>query len=312
LTDARPRIGTALCVTYAGVKLCTAPPPSMGGMVMLQTLLTVTPGDPSDPAFVHRFLEASRLAEADRRRYLADPAFVPVPVEGLLDHDYLAGRAGLITPGQTIARPRPGSLAEEARASDPGAPQAGTSQIVVADREGMVVSMTSTVNLHFGARRAALGMVLNNALINFAPPPPTTFASQNDHYANEMEPGKRPLTPATPVIALDEAGHPVLVGGGAGGTPIPDTVALSVMDILVNHRDLPATLAAGHAHAADPDHLVLEEGTAAASLQAPLEAAGHRVALEPVSTGNAFILRTAEGWVGAADPRRDGTVGSLP
>jgi gamma-glutamyltranspeptidase/glutathione hydrolase len=168
------------------------------------------------------------------------------------------------------------------------------------------------VNLHFGARRAALGMVLNNALINFAPPPPTTFASQNDHYANEMEPGKRPLTPATPVIALDEAGHPVLVGGGAGGTPIPDTVALSVMDILVNHRDLPATLAAGHAHAADPDHLVLEEGTAAASLQAPLEAAGHRVALEPVSTGNAFILRTAEGWVGAADPRRDGTVGSLP
>ncbi len=312
LTDARPRIGTALCKPYAGETLCTAPPPSMGGMVMLQTLLTVPPGDPADAWFMHRFLEASRLAEADRRRYLADPDFVPVPVEGLLDHDYLAGRAALITPGQTIERPRPGELADEAKASDPGAPQAGTSQVVVADHAGMVVSMTSTVNLHFGARRAALGMVLNNALINFAPPPPTTFTGQEDHYANEMAPGKRPLTPAAPVIVLDDAGRPVLAGGGAGGPAIPDTVALAVMDILANHRGLPETLAAGHAHAADPDHIVLEEGTKATALRAPLEAAGHRVEVEPVSTGNAFIQRTAHGWVGAADPRRDGTASGLP
>jgi len=311
LISARPNIGAALCVSYQALRLCTAAPPSMGGMVMLQTLLTVPPGDPADPAFMHRFIEASRLAQADRRRYLADPAFVPVPVTALLDSAYLASRAGLIQADRTIGRPQAGQVADEARAADPGSPKAGTSQIVAADANGLVVSMTSTVTLQFGARRGAFGMVFNNALINFAPPPPTTFADQNDHYANEMEPGKRPLTPATPVIVTGPDGV-VLAGGGAGGIPIPDTVALAVMDILTNHRSLPSVLAAGHVHAADPDHIVLEDGTDAVALQAPLERAGHRVGLETVSTGNAFITHDGKGWHGAADPRRDGTAQGLP
>lgn len=311
LTAARPRIGVALCAPYLTWRLCTAPPPSMGGMVLLQTLLTVSPGDPSDPVFMHRFIEASRLAQADRRRYLADPDFVPVPVARLLDGAYLASRAGLISPERTISRPQAGLVADEARAADPGTPQAGTSQIVAADGEGLVVSMTSTVNLQFGARRGAFGMVFNNALINFAPPPPTTFASQNDRYANEMEPGKRALTPAAPVIVLGPD-WVELAGGGAGGIPIPDTMGLAVMDMLANRRELRTVLAAGHVHAADPDHVVLEEGTEAVALQAPLERVGHRVGIETVSTGNAFIRREGRGWLGGADPRRDGVALGLP
>jgi gamma-glutamyltranspeptidase/glutathione hydrolase len=106
LRSYRPHIATALCTPWQGRRICTAPPPAMGGVVMLQILGMVGTGDPTDPAFVHRFLEASRLAEADRRRYLADPAFVPVPLEALLSPSYLASRAATIAPD--IPRPAPG------------------------------------------------------------------------------------------------------------------------------------------------------------------------------------------------------------
>ena len=113
LRDAKPRVGPALCAPWQGLRICTAPAPSIGGIVMLQilgTVLNMDPGDPADPAFVHRFLEASRLAEADRRRYLADPAFAEMPVTELLEPSYLAERAALIQPSTSIVRPRPGAI----------------------------------------------------------------------------------------------------------------------------------------------------------------------------------------------------------
>lgn len=308
LRGARPRIGQALCAPWQGLKICTAPAPAMGGIVMLQILGMVPPGDGHDAGFVHRFLEASRLAQADRRRFLADPEFMRVPVAGLLDPAYLAERATLIQPGSTIARPRPGEpdQADAAGRDDPAAPQAATSSLAVVDRDGLIVSMTSTVNLHFGARVGAMGMVFNNALLNFAPPPPTALPQLGGRYANEMAPGKRPLSPIAPVIVRDADGKPVLAGGGAGGAPIPDTMAMTLIDLLARHYSLAEALSAGHFHASDPDHVALEEGTEAAGLKAPLEAIGHRVAVEPVSTGTSILLRGAQGWSGQSDPRRDG------
>lgn len=307
LRAAQPRIGHALCAAWQAMQVCTAPAPAMGGIVMLQILGTVAPGDPADPAFVHRFLEASRLAEADRRRFLADPAFMPVPVAGLLDPAYLTGRAALIAAETSIARPRPGEPAEQtAYAPDPHGPQSATSEVAVIDADGRALTMTTTINLHFGARLASEGMILNNALLNFAPPPPTSLPGLGGHYANEMAPGKRPLSPVAPVIVLDAGGKPLLVGGGAGGGPIPDTMAMALIDVLVRNRTPLQALAAGHFHAADPDHVALETGTEAAALRPALEAVGQRVELESVSTGNALLLRDAQGWSGASDPRRDG------
>lgn len=310
LRAAAPRVGPALCAPWQGLRICTAPAPAIGGIVMLQILGTTPPGDADDPVFAHRFLEASRLAEADRRRYLADPAFVEVPTAGLLDPAYLAERAGLIQPNSSITRPRAGEFTEAGlRPGDPGDPQAGTSSVAVVDASGQAVAMTSTINLHFGARIAAEGMVLNNAMLNFAPPPPTSLKQLGGRYANEMAPGKRPVSPIAPVIVLDAAGKPVLIGGGAGGAPIPDVMARVLTDLLVRHRPLPETLAAGNFHAADPDHIALETGTNAANLRAALEAVGQRVELEQIETGTSILLRRDDGWQGLADPRRDGGPG---
>ena len=313
LRKASPRIGPALCESWRGYKICTAPAPAAGGFVMLQILSMVPPGDRRDPAFVHRFLEASRLAQADRRRYLADPAYVDIPERELLDHAYLEQRAGLIMPTDTIRQPHAGNLLEEdARRDDPGNPQAGTSSVAVVDGTGLSVAMTSTVNLHFGARVGALGMVFNNALINFAPPPPTTLPGEGGHYANEMAPDKRPVSPIAPVIVLAPNGQPILVGGGAGGPLIPDVMAMALLDTLGNGTPLPTALSAGHFHAADPDHIVLETGTEAEALKPALEALGHRVESEHVDTGTSLLLHTPQGWSGAADPRRDGNVVGMP
>ena len=313
LRKASPRIGPALCESWRGYKICTAPAPAAGGFVMLQILGMVPPGDRRDPAFVHRFLEASRLAQADRRRYLADPAYVDIPERELLDHAYLEQRAGLIMPTDTIRQPHAGNLLEEdARRDDPGNPQAGTSSVAVVDGTGLSVAMTSTVNLHFGARVGALGMVFNNALINFAPPPPTTLPGEGGHYANEMAPDKRPVSPIAPVIVLAPNGQPILVGGGAGGPLIPDVMAMALLDTLGNGTPLPTALSAGHFHAADPDHIVLETGTEAEALKPALEALGHRVESEHVDTGTSLLLHTPQGWSGAADPRRDGNVVGMP
>jgi gamma-glutamyltranspeptidase/glutathione hydrolase len=307
LTEAQPRVDHALCGPWQGMRICTAPAPSMGGMVMLQILGMVPPGDPEDPSFVHRFLEASRLAEADRRRYMADPGFVDVPVAGLLNPAYLAERAAMITAGHSISQPRPGEIdAQSAYAPDPHAPQSATSSLAVVDAAGMVVAATSTINLHFGARISAEGMIFNNAMLNFAPPPPTTLPGKGGHYANEMEGGKRPVSPIAPLIVLDRAGRPILAGGGAGGAPIPDTMAVALIEVLARHAAPADALALGHFHAADPDHIALEAATKAEALRAALQAAGHRVEIEPVDTGNVLLLRSPEGWSGATDPRRDG------
>ncbi len=307
LRGATARVDHALCAPWQGLRVCTAPLPAMGGMVMLQILGMVPPGTVSDAPFVHRFLEASRLAEADRRRYMADPEFMSVPGQGLLDPAYLADRATLIEPDSSLSRPRPGEMDDEiSLRDDPNAPQSATSTLAVVDGDGRVLSMTSTINLHFGARLGAMGMVFNNALLNFAPPPPTSLPKLGGRYANEMAPGKRPLSPIAPVIVLDQDGKPLLAGGGAGGAPIPDTMAMALIDVLARHHTLQQALSAGHFHAADPDHVALEAGTDAATLRPALEALGQRVELEPVSTGNALLLRGADGWSGASDPRREG------
>jgi gamma-glutamyltranspeptidase / glutathione hydrolase len=312
LRRAAPRVGPAACESWRGYQVCTAPAPSAGGFVMLQILGMVGAGPRDDAAFVHRFLEASRLAQADRRRYLADPAYVDIPERELLDPAYLQQRAALIGPTSTIDQPHAGNLVEAPPADDQGNPPGGTSTVAVVDASGLSVAMTSTINLHFGARSGAMGMVFNNALINFAPPPPTTLPGEGGRYANEMAPGKRPVSAIAPVIVLGPNGRPVLVGGGAGGPLIPDVMAMTLIDTLANGLSPQQALAAGHVEAADPDHIVVEAGSDAEALKPTLEALGHRVEAEPADTGTELLQDTKQGWRGASDPRRDGTVAGMP
>lgn len=290
-----------LCAPWQQWRICTAPPPISGGLVALQILAMTGPGDIAEAGFAHRFLEAGRLAEADRRRYVADPDQVPVPVRAMLDPAYLAMRAGLIAPDRAMHQPRAGVLPVTAAEADPGLPTTATSQIAIAARNGDALSMTTSLTHIFGARVVADGMALNNALVNFAPLPPSGV-----RYANEMAPGKRPATPMAPVMVFDAQGEPVLLGGSGGGPGVPDYTAAALLDLLTGGRTPAQAVARGHISSAETDHVAVEAGTEAAALLPALEAMGHQAAAEPLPSGSAFLLRTATGWQGAADPRRDG------
>jgi gamma-glutamyltranspeptidase/glutathione hydrolase len=176
-----------------------------------------------------------------------------------------------------------------------------TSQIVVVDANGSIATTTTTINLNFGSRLRVDGYVLNNALSNFSPAP-----ERGQRTANQMAPGKRPVTSMSPVIVFDAAGRPLVAGGSAGGGQIVDYVSRALIEMLWLDRSPAAALAGGHVTTALAPRLQLEAGTPRAALAGGLRALGHEVTVEPTLSGAGFLKRVGGGWIGAADPRRDG------
>jgi gamma-glutamyltranspeptidase/glutathione hydrolase len=309
---AQPR--TPICAPFLAYKVCAMAPTSIGGVVVLQVLQmlearlqgTSPEGrfDFSDPQFTHVYIEAARLAQADRRHYVGDPAFVNVPTAALMSSQYLQERARLIDPVKSMPVVGPGTLPTAVAQADP-APVSeiadATSQLAVVDGEGNAISLTTTNNLNFGSRLMVDGYVLNNAMTNFTGVPRAGQAAPN-----RMEAGKRPVTSMAPVIVFDAAGKPMLVGGSAGGGQIVDYIAGSLIEMLVNKRTPAQALARGNVSSAVVGKVLLEKDTPAAALAPALTARGHSVDVVPMISGQAFLLRQGEGWIGAADPRRDG------
>ena len=161
--------------------------------------------------------------------------------------------------------------------------------------------MTTTNNLNFGSRLMVDGFVLNNALTNFSAAP-----RQGQAAPNRMQAGKRPVTSMAPTIVFDAAGKPILVGGSAGGGQLVDYISQSLVEMLANQRTPAEALARGHLSTALPGKLQLEQGTAAAATAAALSAKGHQVEILPMLSGLGFLMKREDGWIGAADPRRDG------
>ncbi len=145
------------------------------------------------------------------------------------------------------------------------------------------------------------GFVLNNALTNFSAKP-----REGQSAPNRMQSGKRPISAMAPTIVFDQSGKPVAAGGSAGGGQIVDYIAMSLIEMLANARTPVEALARGHVSTAVQGKLQLEAGTAAAQLAAALKAKGHDVDVAPMVSGLGFLLRRGEGWIGAADSRRDG------
>ncbi|MCE2658638.1 MAG: gamma-glutamyltransferase family protein [Rubrivivax sp.] len=311
-----------LCAPVRSVKVCMSGPPSFGGVTVLQMLQMLadrapspTAGDLDGPAFWHTYVEAGRMAQADRRQFVGDPDHNPVPTSALLAPSYLRQRAATINPERAAGPVRPGnpSAATVSRgpngtavdggdATETGAISADqTSQIVVVDGTGNIASTTTTINLNFGARLRVDGYVLNNALTNFSGAPEAGRTNPN-----QMAPGKRPVTSMSPLVVFDAAGQPVVAGGSAGGGQIVDYIARSLIEMLWLGRSPAQVLAAGHVTTALAPRVQLEAGTPRAELAAALRARGHDVAVEPTVSGAGFVLRVPGGWLGAADPRRDG------
>jgi gamma-glutamyltranspeptidase/glutathione hydrolase len=174
---------------------------------------------PDDPQAWFLFAEASRLMYADRDRYVADPVFVAVPVNGLLDSTYVASRAKLIgeRAGDPPAAGEPPQLTAEARFGEDATQEvAGTSHFVVVDGEGDVVSMTTSVESLFGSGRAVGGFFLNNQLTDFS----FTAVENGRPVANAVAPGKRPRSSMSPVVVLDRDGRLIAALGSPGGSAI--------------------------------------------------------------------------------------------
>ena len=300
----------AVCGKYRGNRLCSMGPPSSGGVAVLQILgmLERFPPrrlQPNTQSEVHLFSEASRLAFADRAKYLGDPETVNVPVKGLIDHGYLQSRAALIDRAHDMGTADAGVPPTKHAALD-YAPQRtpqlpGTSHLSVVDDSGEVVSMTMTVEFAFGSEMVAKGFILNNELTDFSFEP----SRDGKPVANAPAPGKRPMSAMSPTIVFDPKGHFWITLGSPGGPIIIPYVAETLVAMI--DGGLSPQEAAALPHHANPNGpTILETGTSLEALKPALTAMGHNVQMMPLESGLHIIEHTKDGYVGGADPRRDG------
>ena len=298
----------AVCAPYRGHEVCGMGPPSSGAVAVGQILGMLEATDlaalgPSDPESWRLIGEASRLAFADRARYLADSDFVPVPVAGLLDPAYLRRRAALIAGGAVLPEAQAGQPAFDHTlnlADGITLEQPSTSHVSIVDSFGNALSMTSTIENAFGARLMAGGFLLNNELTDFS------FRSHVDGVpvANRVAPGKRPRSSMAPTI-VRRGGQPVLVLGSPGGSSIIGYVTSALIAHLDWGLDVQQAVAAGHLLNRFGIY-DLEAGTEAEALADPLRALGYEVRLGPQTSGLHAISIGPDGLRGGADPRREG------
>lgn len=297
-----------VCIDYRGHHVCGMGPPSSGALTVGQMLGMLEHFDLAalgeGPRARHLLAEASRLAFADRALYMADSDFVAMP-KGLLDRAYLAGRAALIDPQAAMGTAKAGEPPMDETfhlAPDTERPRHGTSHFVIVDRYGSAVSMTTTIENGFGNRVMTNGFLLNNELTDFS------FVAEVEGraVANRVEGGKRPRSSMAPTIVLRD-GRPVLLTGSPGGANIIAYVALSLVAILDWGMD--------PQQAADLPHVVnlngptrIEEGEGAQAMAEALAALGHETATANLNSGLHVIAIGGEGFVGAADKRREGLV----
>lgn len=305
----RARERDPVCVPYRSWRVCGMPPPSSGGIAVGQILGMLERFDPmTDPGsvlFAHRFSEAGRLAFADRARWLGDADFVRVPQRGLLSRAYLARRSVLIDDAHSMAR-APAGMPEGADPVQAGSPLAAelpsTSHLSIVDRAGNAVSMTSSIEDAFGSRIMVRGFLLNNELTDFSFQP---LDAQGRAAANQVAPGKRPLSSMSPTLVFDAHGNLYAALGSPGGSRIINFVARTLLALLDAHLPPDEAVSLGHV-GARTGPVELEAGTPAVRLAEPLRALGHAVAIEDMTSGLHVLVRTSGGWLGAADPRREG------
>ena len=295
-----------VCFPYRAYEVCGMGPPTSGGLTMGQMLGMLSHYDlpsmgPTAQAW-HLYIEAAKLAYADRGMYMADSDFVELP-EGLLDPEYLKSRAELIDPESSMGKAVAGSPPwKEARlrAPDLQAERAGTSHFSIIDQYGNMVSMTTTIETGFGSRVMVGGFLLNNELTDFS------FRPMKDGkpVANRVEGNKRPRSSMSPTIVMKD-NRPTLLTGSPGGSRIINYTTQSIIAILDWGMDPQDALDMGHVVNRN-GKTDLEEGTEAAELQSELEALGHEINVRSLNSGLHSILIEGFRFYGAADPRRGG------
>jgi gamma-glutamyltranspeptidase/glutathione hydrolase len=292
--------------TYRGYDVVSMPPPSSGGVELIE-MLNILEGydlahdDRAQALFL--MIEAMKRAYADRALFLGDPDKVKAPVARLISKNYAATWRATIDP--THATPASairagGTVIAEGR---------NTTHFSVVDRFGNAVSNTYTLNFNYGLGLVAngTGILLNNELDDFAAKPDSPNAYGLVGFtANAPGPGKRPLSSMTPSIVL-KGGKPFLITGSPGGSRITTTVLQVILNVLDRHMSIGDAVSAPRVHNQwVPDQVYAEPGLADEVLAA-LEARGDKVvAQRPFASANSIMVAPNGSFIGAADPRTHG------
>jgi gamma-glutamyltranspeptidase / glutathione hydrolase len=309
LANYRTKEREPLCIPYRAFEICGAGPPSSGAVAVSQVLALIASFDlgdhPLQPEPTHLIAEAERLAFADRARYLGDPDFVPVPVKGLLDPNYLAQRRVLIAPDRSaphVTAGEPPNARQGAFGPDRTQESVGTSQISIVDDDGNALSMTTTIEQSFGSRLMVRGFLLNNQLTDFSLLP---TSEDGRPAANRVEPGKRPRSSLDPTIVFANGRQVRFVLGSPGGSSIILYVVKGLIGLIDWHLD--AQQAADLINfGSSGDEFILEPDPGFDDLAADMSKLGHSVKRSSMTSGLHIIAVTDKGLEGGADKRREG------
>jgi gamma-glutamyltranspeptidase/glutathione hydrolase len=309
LKNYRPLLRTPVRGTYRDYQIVSMPPPSSGGVHLIEMLNVLEGyrladlGAGSVPA-LHLMIETMKRAYADRAEFLGDPDVVAVPVERLTSKPYAADLRRSIDPKRATP-------SGDIRAGQPVAAEGNnTTHYSVIDAAGNAVANTYTLNLNFGVALVAegTGILLNDELDDFAAKPgvPNAFGLTGG-TANAPGPGKRPLSSMTPTIVL-KGGKPYLVTGSPGGSRIITTALQVILNAIDFHMDVAAAVAAPRIHHQWlPDDVNAEQAVPAETVRG-LEQLGHTVVRRPNWGSANSITVTPDGLAGAADPRSRGAL----
>lgn len=296
VTERAPLVGS-----YRGYQLLTMPPPSSGGVALLQMLKILEgydlPAMGRSPDALHLIVEAMKHAFADRARWLGDPDSVKVPV------DYLTGEAYAASLRAKIEMKRTRE-AKEYGTSAPPPDDEGTTHVSVVDKDGAMLACTSTINTSFGSMVYVpeAGIILNNEMDDFSTPGAPNAFGLVSSAQNAPGPGKRPLSSMSPTLVLRD-GAPVVVVGGSGG-PTIITGTLMALIAALDWREPPAqVITAGRVHHQWMPHRAWVEDEQVAQA---LAERGHEVKVGPSFNSIQIIVRSQDAWIGVSDPRKHG------
>jgi gamma-glutamyltranspeptidase/glutathione hydrolase len=330
LAGYQPRLREPVRGRYRGLDVLSFPPPSSGGIALIQTLNILEGFDlarfgAGSSAAIHRVAEALKLAFADRAAYMGDPDFVEIPAAWLVSRAYADEQRARINPPRWRRAPWTWGRDEVAiRVEGPGLPgdDAGTTHLSTSDAAGNAVALTMTINTPFGSGMTVpgTGILLNNEMDDFsvAPDTPNTYGLVDTRGANAVAPGKRPLSSMTPTILLRDGepfmvtgspGGPRIISTSPGGPRIISTTLLTVLGVVDFGMTVSEAVAAPRFHHQwVPDRITVEPAIAADVVEA-LRRRGHEVVVSPRnwSAAEAIVVDAqTRQHLGGNDPRRDG------
>ena len=300
--------GELICGTYrVKYKVCSMPLPSSGGVALLQILGILENFDlskykPSSLEAIHLITEATRLGYADRNKYVADVA--DVPIAKMLDKEYLRGRAALINLKESMPEVKAGEFIDvktSYKIDKKAVELPSTTHLSVIDSEGNAVAMTSSIEYYFGSVLNVDGFVLNNQLTDFS------FVPEIDGkpVANRLEPGKQPRSSMSPTFVFDENNNLIMVVGSPGGPRIIQFVLKTIIAYLDWNLNIQKAISLPNFVVLN-DMIELEKRTDLEKLQSDLEKMNHKVKIADLVSGIHAIVIKPEGLEGGADPRRAG------